>query len=207
MKTKVAVVFVVIALVCGSGCSSLASRTFDSNSNWVYDGIRQDGHDIVHPKYWYGPFVNIVDFPFSFVADTLFLPSDLRHSKELRPVEDPLKGWASWSPGDEESQPAGSHNDTTPPPGHAPLDRAITADYNNFIKQREFGRGPEVKEFVAWGGSITFFEDGTGRHAVKVVVPCENLRDLMTYILIYDQSDVRVKVISYKWYKPFSGFG
>ena len=122
-----------------------------------------------------------------------------------------MKGWARWNPADEGSRPAGLSDSKAPPPGHAPLDQAVTEDYKKFIKQLEIGRGREVKDLTGYGagfgGSINFFEDDTGRHAVKIVVPCDNLSDLMTYILIYDKSDVRIKVISYKWYKPFSGFG
>jgi uncharacterized protein YceK len=208
VKAKAQAIFTVIVLTffC-AGCGTVGTG-FDPNSNRVYGGVRQDCHLIVHPDFPTEPIFFVVDVPFSFAADTIFLPFDLYHLTEMPPSPDPLKDWKSWSRWDEEPHPAsyGFHGtilvERARPVTHSPLDKAVTDDYQNFIKKLKFRHGPESKDFGAYGGSIVFFEDGTGQHAVKIVIPCDNLDDSVTYILIYDKSDVRRNVIKYKYFKP-----
>jgi uncharacterized protein YceK len=196
MKKQTSAVYTAAVLACCSGCGSLGTHGFDPNSNLVYGGVRQDAHQIGDGGGWF-----IIDVPFSFAADTLFLPFDLYHLTEMPPSVDPLKDWKSWSQWDEESHPAifggPAKRLVNPayPATHSPLDQAIKDDYENFIKGKNFRYGPE------YGGSIDFFEDGTGKHAVKIVRAIDDGRDSVTYILIYDKSDVRIKVIKYKWFK------
>ena len=110
-----------------------------------------------------GP-IFIIDVPFSFAADTLLLPLGLYDLTLLPPAVDPLKDWKSIS-----SQP----------------DNAITVDYQNYLQKHQPGY------FVMDG--VSFYEDGTGQHAVKITVGREGYYTV--YIFIYDKSNVRTKII------------
>lgn len=202
MKATAKTISTVIILVFCSGCGTFISG-FNSNPNRVYGGVRQDVR-ATGDGYAY----MIIDAPFSFVADTLLLPFDLYRLSEMPPSVDPLKGWNSWTSWDEEPHPAiyggPQHILVNPaqPVKHSPLDKTVTDDYQSFIQKLKFQHGPESEDFGVYGGSIVFFEDRTGQHAVKIVIPCNNLDDSVTYILIYDKSDIRRKVIKYKYFKP-----
>jgi hypothetical protein len=108
------------------------------------------------------------------------------------PAVDPLKGWNSWSPLEEESHPAISGSQGTRlinsprAAKHSPLDRAINDDYQNYLQKH--GCIPiEIP---------TFYENGTGQHAIKVQIETLD-RDLIVYIFIYDQSNTRTKVMKF----------
>jgi uncharacterized protein YceK len=171
-----------------SGCASINSHEFNRSCK-IYGGVRDDAGAIAHPDVWYYPLLGLVDSPFSFIADSLYLPSDLANQP---PSVDPLKGWNSWPPWDEESQPAGSYNKATKiwsetrPPKHPPLDQAIKDDYQKYLDKHEPG-------YFAYGP--TYFEDGTGRHAVKIQVGRNGFYKI--YVFMYDKSNMRIKVIKY----------
>jgi hypothetical protein len=108
------------------------------------------------------------------------------------PAVDPLKGWNSWCQYDEESHPAiyGFHEtilvNQAQPAKHSPLDKAIKDDYQNYLKKH--GCIPiEIP---------SFYEDGTGQHAVKVQIETMD-RDLIVYIFIYDKSNTRTKLMKF----------
>jgi hypothetical protein len=84
------------------------------------------------------------------------------------PAADPLKSWSR----DEETNPA--------------FDKAIKDDYQNYLTKNE----------CAPIDTPSYYEDGTGRHAVKIPVETRD-RDLVTYIFIYDKMDQRTKVLKY----------
>jgi uncharacterized protein YceK len=187
MRTTQAFPAIIVLAFC-SGCASFDSHEL-SRSCKIYGGVREDADHIAHPDDWAEPLFAIVDSPFSFIADSLYFPSDLANQP---PSVDPLKGWSSWYFLDDEPQPAGSYNKTTKtwsetrPPKHPPLDQAIKDDYKKYLDKHEpgyFADGP------------TYFEDGTGRHAVKIQVGRNGFYKI--YIFMYDKSDKRIKVIKY----------
>ncbi len=115
------------------------------------------------------------------------------------PKLDPLAGWDSWSPYDEESHPAdyGFHGtilvQRAQPATHSPLDKAIKDDYQNYLQKHEphyFSFGP------------TFYEDGIGQHAVKVQIGNWD-HELLFYIFIYDKSNTRTKVMKFFYCRSF----
>ena len=84
------------------------------------------------------------------------------------PKPDPLAGWKSAS-----KNP----------------DQAITNDYQDYIQKLP----PKGKDFV---GSVIFFEDGTGQHAIDIGIGVNGR--WWRHILIYDKENNRIKVIKYK---------
>jgi hypothetical protein len=75
--------------------------------------------------------------------------------------------------------------------------KAITDDVQNFvnklpISRREFGPGQIVeRRYCYWMKGITFFADGTGRHAVNIAIDMGY--STQNYVLIYNKSNVRIK--------------
>src|SRR5206468_10793470 len=64
----------------------------------------------------------------------------------------------------------------------------IAEDYQAFIDER-------LRNHSMWWVKETYFyEDGTGRHAAKIVAETGS-RKYTEYFLIYDKSNVRMKVI------------
>ena len=66
--------------------------------------------------------------------------------------------------------------------------KAITTDYQDYIQKLSL----KENEFV---GSISFFEDGKGQHAVDIQIGSNGT--WWEHVLIYDVGDKRVKVIKY----------
>jgi len=109
------------------------------------------------------------------------------------PAVDPLTGWKSWSPYEEESHPAiyGYHEtilvQKAQPATHTPLAKAIKDDYQNYLGKDEPGY---------YTMEVSYFEDATGQHAVRVQTYTRD-RDSFFYVFIYDKSNVRVQVLKY----------
>ncbi len=114
------------------------------------------------------------------------------------PAADPLKGWNSWYPDDEESHPAvyGLRGtilvNKAQPAKHSPLDKATKDDYQNYLQKH--GWIPiEIP---------SFYEDETGQHAVKVQI--ENYdHDMIVYIFKYDKSNTRTRIMKYYYGHTF----
>jgi hypothetical protein len=68
-------------------------------------------------------------------------------------------------------------------------DQIIEKDYQDYIQKIP----PKEKDFV---GSVEFFEDGTGQHAIDISVGVSGR--YWRHILIYDKDDKRIKTIKYK---------
>jgi hypothetical protein len=85
-----------------------------------------------------------------------------------KPALDPLAGWKSI--------------------GFGSPNKAITDDYQGFIENLK------PKNSNLYVTETDFYEDGTGQHAVKLTMET-NPRVYVEYILIYDKSNVRTKVI------------
>jgi uncharacterized protein YceK len=158
-----------------AGCSTIGMHLFPASRNPVYSGTRNDCHGIVHPD---GsamvPVASCVDLPFSFVADTLFLPSDLVDWSEMsRP--DPLKDW-TFKP-----FPVGRSGNLTT----NTLDPAIVADYQGYIK----------KKGLSAGGVTGYFEDGKGHVGIEFEAYSGN--ESWVYALIYDHRNKRIKTVRF----------
>ena len=67
--------------------------------------------------------------------------------------------------------------------------KAITDDHQDYIQNLP----PEEKKYV---GSIQFFEDRRGQHAVEI--PIDLHGTWWKHVLIYDENNNRAKVIKYK---------
>ena len=100
-----------------------------------------------------------------------------------KPTPDPLAGWQtnykSW-----------------------PGAQVIEKDYQDYLK--DLGVKPEkAGDIVLYAsedgskcvGSIDFFNDGTGQHAVKITISVNHA--VWEHVLIYDKSDKRIKAIKY----------
>ena len=74
------------------------------------------------------------------------------------------------------------------PGGH--LDKTITDDYQNYIRQLP----SQEKSYVQWS-DIWFYENKAGQHAVRIEIALD--RVTREHVLIYDKDDKRVKVIKY----------
>jgi hypothetical protein len=112
------------------------------------------------------------------VAATLWVAGCATSS--LDPLADwtfrPFPGWGV--------NPNGHNNNT--------LDKVITDDYQDFI----------LKHKLSVAGAISgFFEDGTGRHAVKFDTYVPNQNATLTYALIYDKDNKRTKVIKFDYHR------
>ena len=78
-------IFILVVAVCCSGCSTIGThlplpRSADDpvGTTSFYQGSREDYYTIFHDSD-YGlpnPVLAAIDFPFSLVGDTLFLPID-----------------------------------------------------------------------------------------------------------------------------------
>ena len=187
------------SMILCSGCGSVVSRINSPNANPVYSGMRSDFHSIannhgMNSEIW-NRAIWVLDVPFSFTADTLWLPFDLYDLSERRPSVDPLLGW--------KSVPA----PTAVPGNKAPVEKTpfndkITEAVDAFIKKKGFKFGPQSSVVLKNPhrlGSMRFYEDETGRHAVEMFIPLDDMAShVATYILIFDKSDALVKVIKYK---------
>jgi hypothetical protein len=77
---------------------------------------------------------------------------------------------------------AGWHKD------YGKIDQSIVNDYQNYIQHLS----PEERRSV---GLIHSYEDGTGQHAVEIIIGINGR--YWRHILIYDKDDKRIKTIKY----------
>ena len=97
-----------------------------------------------------------------------------------KPPPNPLAGW-TFRPFDKYLVARDRH--------HYQLDKAIADDYQNFISDKKLF--PYYPPDTITG----FYEDGTGQHAIQTTIPQNGT--WLVYVLIYDQSNARIKVIKY----------
>ena len=91
---------------------------------------------------------------------------------------DPLYGWKrSWSQ------------------NPSKFDKAIVDDYQEYIQKL-----PQKERILAIESNISFFENSTGQHAVRISIPVEGLiGDIWwNHILVYDTNDRRIRTIKHK---------
>jgi hypothetical protein len=82
----------------------------------------------------------------------------------------PIAGWRWSSLGDLDSK------------------KAITEDYQIYINKLP----PEERKYV---GSVSYSEDGTGQHAVTILVISNGTG--WSHVLIYDKDNKRIKTVKY----------
>ena len=73
---KIALIITLIAL---GGCSAIGSRPVQGDESPYFIGVRNDVYYLFHPSKADNPYLqplNIIDFPFSLIADILYLPYD-----------------------------------------------------------------------------------------------------------------------------------
>jgi hypothetical protein len=106
-------------------------------------------------------------FPFAMLAAVLALGSGCNTSK---PAPDPLGGfhWCSL---------VNLENNKT-----------ITDDYKSYIRTLS----PDEQKYA---GPILYFEDETGRHAVKIMIGVNGTS--WEHVLIYDKDNKRINAIKY----------
>jgi len=120
-----------------------------------------------------------IDFPFSFVADTLWFPFDLYDYHLQLEEANLLKGWTFKPFPGFEFGPQG-HNTNH-------LNQVIIDDYEGFIKQ---------KNLNLMGAITGFYEDGKGQYAVEFEA-LEGGRDSYHYFLFYDKDGKKIKLKKY----------
>lgn len=70
----------ILILVGGSGCSTIATLTRESEHRWLYSGTRQDLRLLRGSPYdctGLSPIAGILDFPWSLALDTAVIPVTL----------------------------------------------------------------------------------------------------------------------------------
>ena len=175
----------------------MVTRMYSHNENKIYIGTRGDGSAIVSSDNCPATarILAGVDLPFSFIADTLALPFDIYDLSQIPPSIDPLRDWTLVT-----VQPPSGKNKSAS--FAFPFNNKIATAVDEFIKKKNFRYGPQsavVLNNPNLAGATQFYEDSTGRHAVRLSIPLDkDALYIATYILIFDQSDTLAKVIKYK---------
>jgi uncharacterized protein YceK len=175
--------FPILLMVLCSGCRTVGEHAFPSYppiKSPVYKGTCGDFGDVFSADK-NDPIITrvfcFVDFPFSFVADTLWFPFDLYDYNTHLEEANLLKGWTF-----KRFEPDYFvHGNTT-----NRFDQVIINDYEDFIKQNSL----DVVSTI-WG----YNEDGKGQYAVDFDVGAG--QDEFHYFLFYDKSGKRIKVKKY----------
>ena len=66
--------------LCCTGCSTVIGRATNPRPPGAYTGVRVAGEQIEGRASAFSSIASVVDFPFSFAADTLLLPVDLANA-------------------------------------------------------------------------------------------------------------------------------
>jgi hypothetical protein len=111
--------------------------------------------------------MNIARFTFCILLAAVICGTGCATQK---PVPDPLVGFHVSSLGNLDSN------------------KAITDDYKAYIQTLS----PEERKYL---GTIFYFEDGTGQHAVRIEIGLSGT--WWEHVLIYDKDDKRIKTIKY----------
>lgn len=100
-----------------------------------------------------------------------------------KPARDPLTGWI-FRPFDDFAAPSDRH--------HYQLAESITKDYQSFIS---------ANHLDTFGAVTGFYENSKGQHAVTFEAFPSNQNAAWHYVLIYDNKNVREKVIKFGYRK------
>jgi len=112
----------------------------------------------------------------------------------------PVKGWKSHYANLDQPNLTNYHNYPNTwyyrPDQIYHIDQAIIDDYKAYAHKV----WPKDRDFFI--SELYFYEDGTGRHAVKIVLETGS-RKFKEYYLMYDTNNVRTKVIKGKTWHQF----
>ena len=182
--------FRLLLLTCSGaflvGCTSLDVHSEVDRKPYLYPGVREDFREI--RRVWSGPFFflvcyNVIDTPFSFVIDTLYLPFDAYYQHQVRAYQESLRRF----PPDPNPLAAWKHT-----PDDALPDPTIVADYETYIEQLP---QDQKKVLIVNPYMVRLFEDGKGAHAMEIRLYLKHTE--WKYVLIYDESNRRVKELKY----------
>jgi uncharacterized protein YceK len=184
MRTRILLNGLVAAVL--SGCGTSGNHGGYAADRRPYGGVVTDYQIGTRPLAGEGGLspgpLMFLDMPFSFVGDTLLLPSDLYYQHQVRahqeflrrfPLDpDPLAGWKHTP-------------DAQPSP-------AIVTDYHSYIEQLP---PDQRKELIVNDYMVRLFESGKGFHAMEIRLLLKGV--LWKHVLIYDESNRRVKVMRF----------
>ena len=113
-----------------------------------------------------------------------------------KPAPDPLVGWKSIGTVGFKAHEMSADIEVIP--NH----KAISDDVQKFVNNLPVLHGPDydpvTRRYCYWlEYPMEFFEDGTGQHAVRFQMEFGGLG--LRYVLFYDKSDARTKVVKTKW--------
>jgi uncharacterized protein YceK len=179
-----------LAAFC-SGCGTISNHPGDSGARHPYGGVANTYSMATSREgMLYGGPLWFLDMPFSFVGDTLLLPSDAYRTHQVKeyqeslkrnpPDPDPLAGWKS--------------NFGTQP------DKVIEEDYQDYIQKLP---PDQRKALIINHYMVQLFEDGTGNHAMQIKIVINGITPwhngtLWKHVLIYDKSNTRMKALKYE---------
>ena len=173
-----------LAAFC-SGCGTFANND-ESGDHKPYGGVvgiyraatlKDEGHG---PSFL-APLL-FLDMPFSLVGDTLMLPSDVYYQHKVRAYQERLRRF----PTDPNPLAGWKHIPDARP------DPAIVTDYESYIEQLP---KDERKVLIVNDYMVRLFEDGKGAHAMEIRLFLKHSE--WKHVLIYDESNRRVKVMKY----------
>jgi uncharacterized protein YceK len=168
------------------GCSSLEVHSAWDRKPHLYPGVREDVDEIA--RLWSGPFgfclvwIPVIDMPFSFVVDTLYLPFDAHYKHQVSMHQESLKRF----PPDPNPLKVWKHTPNVQP------DPAIVADYESYIEQLP---QDQRKVLIVNDYMVRLFEDGNRAHAIEIRLYLKHTE--WKHVLIYDESNKRVEVLKY----------
>lgn len=168
------------------GCTSLNVHSEVDRDPYLYPGVREDFGRL--PRVWSGPFgpvlvwYYVVDTPFSFVSDTLYLPFDAYYQHQVNAYQESLKRF----PPDPDPLAAWKRTPDLQP------DPAIVADYESYFEQLP---QDQRQVLIVNPYMVRLFEDGKGAHAMEIRLYLKHTE--WKYVLIYDDSNKRVEVLKY----------
>jgi uncharacterized protein YceK len=179
---------VLLAAFC-SGCGTITNHPDETSTFYprrtAYGGVKMDWEMGTSNQLGCGPWW-FLDMPFSAVFDTLCLPSDLytthKWNHDLNAYQESLKR----NPPDPNPLAAWKHTPDVQP------DPAIVADYETYIEQLP---QDQKKVLIVNPYMVRLFWDEKGAHAVEIRLYLKHTE--WKYVLIYDESNRRVKVLKY----------
>ena len=113
-----------------------------------------------------------------------------------KPAPDPLAGWKSIGTVGIKTHEMSA--DIEAIPNHKAISDDLQVFVNKLpIRKDPFGFGD--RRYCYWiEYPVELFEDGTGQHAVSFQIEAGGLG--LKYVLFYDKSDARTKVVKTKWH-------
>jgi uncharacterized protein YceK len=170
-------------------------HAFGPEGSPVYRGAKHDCRLIAEDDLGTLPKIAIgADLPFSFIADTLFLPFDIfeyragpLRKQELFPRRTNLIVTG-----------VGDVKDSQFCPNKSTID-----DYQGYIRSNKLNSVTDVlycqEGTIRYEGNRQILENRTGWHAIVFTVQGSEYRKYTDYVLEYNKFDIRTKVRKKRW--------